>query len=133
MAVLLWCSFLTCTYFFCHTIKDFLRKEELLRFLGFTILVTYLDYFVVQAGRRNGILFKLPSGADLLTTKLKVVTTGKNKPNIVEYFHCGVGLVVECLPSKQETRVRFSYAAQKCKKRDPDGFSLFAFLCGIST
>ncbi len=25
---------------------------------------------------------------------------------------CGVGLVVECLPSKQETRVRFSYAAQ---------------------
>ena len=27
----------------------------------------------------------------------------------------GVGLVVECLPSKQETRVRFSYAAQKLK------------------
>ena len=28
------------------------------------------------------------------------------------YSHCGIGLVVEYLPSKQGTRVRFSYPAQ---------------------
>ena len=39
--------------------------------------------------------------------------------------------MVECLPSKQETRVRFSYAAQKYKKRYLK-ISLFVFLCGVS-
>ena len=38
--------------------------------------------------------------------------SGKIKRNVVVYLYRGVGLVVECLPSKQETRVRFSYAAQ---------------------
>ena len=31
--------------------------------------------------------------------------------------NCGVGLVVECLPSKQETGVRFSYAAQNKERQ----------------
>ena len=40
----------------------------------------------------------------------------KIRGNVVVCPYCGVGLVVECLPSKQETRVRFSYAAQNIKR-----------------
>ena len=32
------------------------------------------------------------------------------------YSHCGVGLVVECVLAKDETGVRFSYAAQSVSK-----------------
>ena len=45
--------------------------------------------------------------------KTHPLSTGNIMINIVVCFYRGVGLVVECLPSKQETRVRFSYAALK--------------------
>ncbi len=55
-------------------------------------------------------------------TELFSVLTGKKYKTIVvlllQIKTCGVGLVVECLPSKQETRVRFSYAAQKYKNQN---------------
>jgi hypothetical protein len=52
--------------------------------------------------------------------------TGKREGNIVVCSYRGVGLVVECLPSKQETRVRFSYAALEKAKAGANA-SAFVF------
>ncbi len=42
-------------------------------------------------------------------------------------FICGIGLVVECLPSKQKTRVRFSYPAHKTQILDANAFRILCF------
>ncbi len=98
--------------------------------LFYFVGVQHMNCFMC-AGIRIGVakLLRAKRGS-FVTESLHSDKDWKIIINVVIYLYCGVGLVVECLPSKQETRVRFSYAAQK--KKIGTSCSVFLFLCGRS-